>query len=408
MQAPPPLPCPRPVHDLAQAIHSAGGRALVVGGSVRDHLLGLPLRDWDLECYGLSTDDLEATLRTLGRVDTVGKAFAVLKVKRRGLTLDVSIPRRDSKSGPGHRGIHAEGDPSMTPEEAVRRRDLTVNAIMFDPLTRTYLDPAGGLADLAAGQLRPVDASTFLEDPLRALRAVQFVARFGFQPTPTLTTLCTQADLHELPAERVFGEWRKLLLKGTHPAEAFAFAHTCRVLPRVFPDAPSPPDPAVMGRATALRRELDGPGRRLALMLGAWLHAVSDEAALRTLDALRVVRISGYPTRDRLMAARAQLHHPFATDAHLRWLSDAAEVALTLCLHESITGTATAAARAQAATLGVLHEPPEPMIKGRDLIAAGLARPGPELGVMVRAWYERQLSGEVSSRDEALAAIGVA
>ena len=105
----------------------------MVGGSVRDHLLGRHVKDWDVEVFGLSAKDLERALRRVGRVNAVGKSFGVFKMHHEALgEVDVSIPRRDSNTGPGHRGIAVEGDPDMSTTEAARRRDLTINAISYD------------------------------------------------------------------------------------------------------------------------------------------------------------------------------------------------------------------------------------------------------------------------------------
>src|SRR5262249_40413415 len=123
--------------SLASAIRDAGGRALIVGGWVRDRLLGLASTDIDLEVFGLPAARVRAVLEAAGRVETVGASFQVFKLGQ----IDVSLPRRDSKSGRGHRGFEVTGDPSMSIEEAARRRDFTINAISWNPLTGEYLDP---------------------------------------------------------------------------------------------------------------------------------------------------------------------------------------------------------------------------------------------------------------------------
>ncbi|HXB53881.1 MAG TPA: hypothetical protein VN461_03795, partial [Vicinamibacteria bacterium] len=123
---------PPSLQRILESVRAAGGRPLFVGGVVRDALLGLPVKDFDLEVYGLAADELERVLASAGRVDTVGQAFTVYKLS--GLpgleaAVDVSIPRRDSKVGPGHRGIAVMGDPGLSVEEASRRRDFTINAL---------------------------------------------------------------------------------------------------------------------------------------------------------------------------------------------------------------------------------------------------------------------------------------
>ncbi len=207
---------------LVAHLRDVGGRPYLVGGANRDALLGIPAADFDLEVFDLAAERLRASLARFGRVDTVGEAFTVYKVsKLEGLTgsLDVSLPRRDSKVGPGHRGIAVEGDPRLSLEEASRRRDFTINALMVDPFTREVLDLHRGLEDLEARVLRAVDSSTFGEDPLRALRAVQLAARFDLAVEPVTARLCASMPLGELPAERVFAEIEKLLMTSSRPSE---------------------------------------------------------------------------------------------------------------------------------------------------------------------------------------------
>src|SRR6478672_1356584 len=105
---------------IAEAVRAAGGRALVVGGSVRDQLLGLPAKDFDLEVFGVAPEALRPLLDRIGRVDAVGESFSVYKIAG----LDVSLPRRESKTGRGHKGFHVDGDPHLSEREAARRRDF--------------------------------------------------------------------------------------------------------------------------------------------------------------------------------------------------------------------------------------------------------------------------------------------
>ena len=159
---------------IARLVRDHGGRALVVGGFVRDRLLGRPSKDLDAEVFGIAEATLPELLARLGRVEAVGQAFSVYKVG----AIDVALPRRESKTGRGHKGFTVTGDPDMPFEEAARRRDFTINAIGWDPLTNEYLDPCGGRADLDRRVLRVVDPGTFGDDSLRVLRALQLAARF--------------------------------------------------------------------------------------------------------------------------------------------------------------------------------------------------------------------------------------
>lgn len=218
---------------IGQAVKSAGGRAVVVGGFVRDRLMGLPSKDVDVEVFGLSLDVLEATLSRFGEVQTIGRSFGVLQIK--GLPIDFSLPRKDSKVAPGHKGFEVAFDDSLSFEEASRRRDLTINSIGLDILSGEILDPHNGTADLASGTLRATDPSHFSEDPLRGVRVAQFAARFTMSPDPVLLQLCRDLDLSELPGERLLEEFRKLLLKGKKPSIGLEFLRESSLL-RFFPE----------------------------------------------------------------------------------------------------------------------------------------------------------------------------
>src|SRR5215510_9868819 len=220
---------------VAAAVRDAGGRALVVGGWVRDRLLNLPepeKSNIDVEVFGVPGERLRALLEGLGRVEAVGESFQVYKVG----DVDVSLPRRDSKAGRGHRGFVVTGDPDMSIAEAARRRDFTVNAISWDPLTSEYFDPFDGRGDLERRRLRMVDAETFADDSLRVLRAVQFAARLEFTLDEATAALCRTIPLDDLPYERVWGEIEKLLLQARHPSIGLALAMDLGVIATLFPE----------------------------------------------------------------------------------------------------------------------------------------------------------------------------
>lgn len=275
--------------DIATAARDAGGRALIVGGYVRDRLLGRDSKDVDIEVFGLGMDALESVLSKHGEVITVGRAFGVLRVK--GLDVDFSLPRRDSKTASGHRGFHIETEPDLDFETAARRRDLTINSIGLDPLTEEIIDPHGGRDDLERKVLRATDARHFSEDPLRAVRAAQFAARFEMQPDAELLRLCAELDLSELSGERIFEELRKLLLRAARPSIGFEFLRETGLL-RFFPELEAlidvPQDPEwhpegdvwvhsmmVIDEAAKLRRDDTDD---LTLMYGALCHDLGKPA----------------------------------------------------------------------------------------------------------------------------------
>ena len=218
--------------QVAKLLQAAGGHALLVGGCVRDGLLGIPAKDVDMEVYGLSAEQVERTLKKHFRLDTVGRAFGVFIVK--GHEIDIALPRRESKTGPKHTDFVVEGDPCMSPEDAASRRDFTINAISFDPLNGQLLDPYHGVTDLKARRLRHV-SEAFSEDPLRVLRGMQFIARFDLEAAPETIALCRELSPEHLPAERLWEEWKKLLLKGLHISKGLKFLQACEWLP-YFPE----------------------------------------------------------------------------------------------------------------------------------------------------------------------------
>jgi len=243
----------REVRALAYERPDHRPRALLVGGYVRDALLGRETTDADVEVYGVSADRLHDLIAALfpGRVNTVGRAFGVFKVHLRAhVDLDVALPRSDSKTSAGHRGFSVSGDPFLAFPEASRRRDFTVNALACDPLTGELLDAHGGMDDLATRTLRAVDARTFPEDPLRAWRAYQFAARLAFaldQDTRALVTaMVRRGDLAELSKERVTDEIGKLL-SAPKPSHGLTVARATGAIAATFPElealAATPQDP---------------------------------------------------------------------------------------------------------------------------------------------------------------------
>ena len=213
-------------------VKRAGGRAHFVGGCVRDAMWGLAVDDLDIEVFGLSSERLRAVLDEAFRVDFVGESFGVFKLA--GHQIDVALPRRERKSGSGHRGFDVSTDPEMGFAEAAKRRDYTINAIAWEPLREELIDPLQGVIDIDGRRLRH-SSPRFVEDPLRVLRGVQFVARFGLTPVAETVGLCRGIELEGLARERIFGEWRKLLLLGRSISGGLAFLRETNWL-RFFPE----------------------------------------------------------------------------------------------------------------------------------------------------------------------------
>lgn len=207
------------INKIMLDIANNGGRALFVGGYVRDYLLGRPCKDIDIEVYGLSSNKLIEILSKYGSVDPVGKSFGVIKC----CGYDFSLPRRESKEGRGHKGFQVESDPNLSMYEASLRRDFTINSMMMDAEGK-IIDYHGGQSDLYKKILRAT-SEHFVEDPLRVLRGFQFISRFGILHFDIKTIgMCKNLFLEyeTLSKERIFEEWFKWT-KGSYPSVGLRF-----------------------------------------------------------------------------------------------------------------------------------------------------------------------------------------
>lgn len=206
--------------EISKAIKDIGGRALLVGGGVRDELLGIPVKDLDLEVYNIEPTRLRELAGAFGDVNEVGMAFGILKLRVGDTDLDISLPRKESKTGKGHKDFSVSADPTMSIKEAARRRDFTFNSLAKDVLTGEIYDYFGGVEDLQNRILRVTDEERFKDDPLRVLRAVQFVGRLGLKIDDRSSEIIRsmRSELKYLPKERLKEEWLKLFLRSPKPS----------------------------------------------------------------------------------------------------------------------------------------------------------------------------------------------
>ena len=219
---------------VAAAVAREGGRSYFVGGLVRDRLLGRENKDIDIEVHGIPVHALEDILDSLGERLTVGASFGIMGLRH--YELDIAMPRSETATGRGHKDFAVFVDPFLGAEKAARRRDFTMNALMEDVLTGEVLDFFGGQEDMRRGFLRHVDDTSYAEDPLRALRACQFAARFGFAVAEETIALSSAMDLKALPGERIMGELEKALLKADRPSIFFEQLRKMRQLSVWFPE----------------------------------------------------------------------------------------------------------------------------------------------------------------------------
>ena len=438
---------------LANAIHQQGGQPILVGGSVRDYLLGQLLpKDLDLEVYRLEANELEGVLSQFGKVLRVGKSFGVLKLITQHAEYDVSLPRRESKTGKGHKGFLVNADPQMTFEEASARRDFTVNSIGFDPIQQLWLDPHLGQEDLKKGILRHVGPA-FAEDPLRVLRGAQFAARLNFQMAPETIELCQTLDLNELSRERLLGEFKKLLLRPERPSIGLEILRQTKAL-RFFPELEAlidvPQDPTwhpegcvwshtlmVVDEASRLR--VGEEKADLVLMFGAlchdfgkpettiwkdghWRSPAHDflgmqptEKFLRRLtDEASLIEKVTVLVREHLRPSMLYNDREKVTPGAIRRLALRISIPELLRVAEAdhFGRTTEDALRRefpakqwllnQASQLDVRDEKPKPFLKGRHLLQLGM-RPGPQMGKVLEEAFVLQLDGAIVNLEEAKA-----
>lgn len=211
------IPLSYEAEKVIQNLNDHGMRPYLVGGKVRDYILGKENKDIDIEVYDVySTEHLISALKSCGgEINIAGESFGVIKYTSNGEEFDVSLPRKDSlkDSSNTHKSINVDIDPELSEEEASTRRDFTMNALMYDPIEEQIVDFHGGIKDIQDRTLRIVDAETFTDDPLRVLRGVQFAARFDMKPDEEFLKLSQSMTWEGLAKERVAGEIHKMLLK---------------------------------------------------------------------------------------------------------------------------------------------------------------------------------------------------
>jgi tRNA nucleotidyltransferase (CCA-adding enzyme) len=447
---------PEKIKKLAEIVRSSGGRAMLVGGCVRDELMGAEPKDWDVEVYGVEPKRLREILDAFGKVDAVGEAFTVYKL---GNDLDVALPRRERKVGRGHKGFVIEGDKDMSFAEAAKRRDFTINAILKDALTGEIIDVCGGRADIENKILRVVSRETFAEDSLRVLRAAQFAARFEFGIEAETAALCRSIDLTDLPKERIWGEFEKLLLKARKPSIGLRRLYDLGAVSQLFPElealvgVPQQPewhpegdvDVHTLMVADEARGLIDDLpyARQVAVMLGAVCHdfgkpatteffdgkwrshahdVAGIEPTISFLDRLGVFTLDGYDVRGQIVQlVRYHLlpgvfYKSPPGDGAFRRLARKVEPDLLYRVSKAdslgrnpdwlpkekwFTAEAQEWFIGKVRELAVEKEAPKRILMGRHLIELGL-NPGPGFKRILDAVYEMQLDGQVADLDQAI------
>ncbi|MGN1066090.1 MAG: CCA tRNA nucleotidyltransferase [Thermoguttaceae bacterium] len=450
------LSIPRHVLKIIDLLQENGATdVLIVGGFVRDYLLGIPSKDFDIEAYGLSYAQIRDILSGSFRVDIVGQAFGVLKV---GRDVDVALPRRESKNGLGHKGFNVEWSSNISPREAFARRDFTVNAIGMRR-DGSFCDPFNGIDDLKHKRLRAT-SDAFKDDPLRVLRGMQFAARFGFTTEPKTLQYCREVlpEFNTLSQERVYEEWKKWALKGQYPDSGLTFLRDSGWT-QAFPELHA----LTNGNENAWRQTLHScqemanlvqerrselsDDERIYLMFSALTYAFdaptpsdAEKIAKRRLrrNAKNVSAARLFfekmkaPTRvlgvvGKLAEEETPLFSP-PKESSIRRLAHRLQpgnIKLWALLHAALeyancerdeNGDQTAKiSRPQirkqmeiwideAASRGLLESGPEPLVKGRDIVSMGIS-PGPQMGNILTRAFEAQLDGLFSTTKDGVSFI---
>ncbi len=433
--------------------------AYLVGGCVRDALRGLDGKDFDIEVFGISYEQLVNALARWGKTDLVGRSFGVVKLTTGGHTFDFTIPRRDSKIAPGHKGFQVEFDSSITPKEASSRRDFTINSLMFDPRSKLLLDFFGGVSDLDQKILRHT-SSAFPEDPLRVLRGMQFAARFDLEAAPKTIALCREikSRYRELAVERVREEWFKWAEKSSTPSRGLKFLVATEWMDH-FPEIQSlvgtPQEPEWHPEGDVFIHtchccdamvnlpeweNADAESRivySLAILAHDFGKPATTQHALKN-GKMRIVspghEESGAPLTENFLA---RINAPLAIRerviplvlnhlAHFQTLTDRAVRRLAKRLEPEnihslcVVMTADHMGRppkpavvpenvklllARAHELEIQSKPPQPILLGRHLLELGMPA-GKEMGKILHAAFDAQLEGSFFDLPQALRWLG--
>ena len=226
---------PSILEDILKDLQKIGATPILVGGSVRDYFLNIPIKDYDIEIFGInSLEIIQNCLEKFGSVKLVGKSFGVLTLRVNEYDFDFALPRTETKIGLSHQDFEVITNASLSFKEAAIRRDFTINAIGYDFFKEEFIDPFDGIEDLKTKTIKHINDKTFIEDSLRVYRAVAFASRFNFKIEEKTKELCKQIvlknELKYLPKERVYEEFKKLFLKSSKPSIGFELMREIGIL----------------------------------------------------------------------------------------------------------------------------------------------------------------------------------
>lgn len=355
---------PNSLKTILNKIIEQGGVPILVGGMVRDYFLDKESKDYDIEIYQIkSIEKLTSILIEFGDVNLVGVSFGIVKLSIDGFQIDFSFPRSENKSGIGHRGFEINIDSNLLYCDAAKRRDFTVNSIGYDFKNNKILDPYNGIEDINNKILKYVDKNSFIEDPLRVYRAVQFCARLNFQLDENTKLLCKKMVNYDefklLSKERIFQEYKKLLLKSEKPSIGMSLLREFKLI-SYNNDLLVNIDNMVIFRFNNIRDDLV----LMFYFIFDILEKISDDKKL--IKDIKMLKKFEVPK-------------------------------LYLYKIESIKNKAELISK----KLNIMRNMPLPLITGKDLITLGF-KPGVEFKCIIDKIYQLQLDGEIISKEDAI------
>ena len=446
---------PKILERIAKNLEKKDIKAVIVGGVVRDYFLGIKdSKDIDIEVYNIdSLNELEDELKAFGAVNLVGKVFGIIKLTTSEGEFDFSLPRIEKKVAKGHKGFEVTTKKDLTFKEAAKRRDFTINAMGYDILEQKFLDPFDGKKDVEAKRLHIVDEKSFVEDPLRVYRAIQFAARFEMQLSKETFTLCktmvARGDLKELPKERIWEEFKKLLLKAKKPSIGLKLMRDLGVLDYFLElkaligvqQEPSYHAEGDVWTHTLMvvdeMAKLRSGDERIDIirMLSALCHDFGKVTTTKVIDGkIRAfnhdkegveptINFLKRLTNDKKLIESVsnfvlyhlrigQLYKNRAKSAAIRRLATKISIKeLELLARADYFGRISKDKKEhfeagewilqRAKELNVLTTPPKALILGRDLIALGL-KPSAEFKTILEKAYQAQLDGAFQTKEEGL------
>jgi tRNA nucleotidyltransferase (CCA-adding enzyme) len=381
---------------------------VIVGGYVRDSLLGKESKDIDIELYGISSlAKVEKVLEEFGHVSSVGKNFGVCKLFFEEFDLDFSLPRLETKIASGHKGFEISTYSYLNFETASLRRDFTINAIGFDVEKKVLLDPYHGMIDLKNSNLHFVNKTTFAEDPLRILRGVQFSSRYGLSMSKELFHLCQEMIqkkmLEELPKERIFDEIKKLLLESPKPSTGLTLLKRLGAFSyfnEFFSLSEDTWKKTIFSLDEIVHYKTKDEKTNIILMLSLLSYALSKEEKISFMEKLTHERnlLSSV-----LVLTKYHLNKKM-NNSEIYRLATKTNIKYTVLIHLALYPERKKSfieIQNKAQELGVLQKKVKALIQGRDLISLGIS-PSASFSQILTSAYEAQMDGEFNTHDEAI------